>query len=489
MNKIDIVLISDDNYSLPARVAINSIIRNNSKYLDIEINIIGVELSSENINQFCLMSTSLVKISVLNKGNEYSHLGKEHPFVSKAALFKFEIPNIFPEKDKILYLDCDIIVTDDISQLFEIDITDFYAAAVKDMAATVTEKHNEKMNHLHYFNTGVTLLNLSKMRTDDITSKLFLVKTQGKFEHFMDQDEFNFVFEEKVKFISPAYNLMAANLNYEIKDIADFYGLPEFQMSEVLKKPIILHLTNMKKTWNTTRASKFEHWFKYVLPEDLGLCLKNYFSNYIEISDFKNMISETDKKMTYIISQLEQKLAEAEQTTIAAETRAQEAEAHANKSQTDLDVVQAANHRHWQLADARAQQIQAIYQSHSWRITAPVRWCGHQVRLVRQHALALRLKALLKKIVRFLIKCVIAFLGTHPGLRHRCVAIAQRFGIYNYLRSFYFRCYGQQDPMNSSRVLGRSADFNLTVDQLTPRARQIYVDLKAAIERRQRDDS
>jgi len=163
------------------------------------------------------------------------------------------------------------------------------------------------------------------------------------------------------------------------------------------------------------------------------------------------------------------------------------ADTYAKSLVKEIEQLRAVNHHHMQLAEARARQIQAIYQSHSWRITTPLRWCGHQVRLLRQHGLALRLKALLKKIGRFLIKCVIAFLSSHPGLRHRCVAVAQRFGIYNYLRSFYFRCYGQQDPMNSPSVLGQSAVSNATLDQLSPRARQIYADLKAAIEHHRKE--
>ena len=155
----------------------------------------------------------------------------------------------------------------------------------------------------------------------------------------------------------------------------------------------------------------------------------------------------------------------------------QQAEAKAQRAETLAHQAEAKAQR----AETLAQQIQSNYQSHSWCIAAPLRWVGHQVRLLRQHGLGLRLKALIKKIVLPVVRYGAAFLYARPGLRHRCVALIRRFGLYDFLRSFYFRLSGQQDFRNSPSVLGQSAESNLTVDQLSPRARQIYADLQAAI--------
>ena len=47
------------------------------------------------------------------------------------------------------------------------------------------------------------------------------------------------------------------------------------------------------------------------------------------------------------------------------------------------------------------QQVVDIYNSHSWRITAPLRWIGNQVRLLRMHGIRKRLVAFWKKITLF----------------------------------------------------------------------------------------
>ena len=93
-----------------------------------------------------------------------------------------------------------------------------------------------------------------------------------------------------------------------------------------------------------------------------------------------------------------------------------------------------------------------------------------------------------KKLLSYPFALAVHFFRKRPGFRLRCVALIKRFGLYDTLRSFYSRCSGHQDHENSPNVMGQGAVNNSSVDQLTPRARQIYADLQAAIERRQKEN-
>ena len=157
--------------------------------------------------------------------------------------------------------------------------------------------------------------------------------------------------------------------------------------------------------------------------------------------------------------------------------------------QAEAMARQAESRAHQAEAMARQAEmlLNSIYVSHSWRITAPLRWCGHQARLVRQQGLALRLKALVKKIVRQSVRCGAAFLTARPRLRLGCIALISGCRLYDSLQAFFSRCSAQQDSGNSPSGMEQSAASNPTVDQLPPRARQIYADLKAAIERRRKE--
>lgn len=78
------------------------------------------------------------------------------------------------------------------------------------------------------------------------------------------------------------------------------------------------------------------------------------------------------------------------------EAKTQQAEARATQLQSELDAVYAANHHHWQLAETRAQQIEAIYQTYSWRITAPLRRVRSAAGGLTPRAFKPRIKVLLQ---------------------------------------------------------------------------------------------
>ncbi len=147
------------------------------------------------------------------------------------------------------------------------------------------------------------------------------------------------------------------------------------------------------------------------------------------------------------------------------------AQAELRIAQADSRIAQA------ELRATRAEmERQALYASRSWRITAPLRWPGIQARLLRQYGLVVRLKMLAKKIIRPIARRGVAFLSARPELRLRCVTWAKRFGLYESFRAFY-------SWVASPSMLGQSIVSDLTLTQLTPHARHIYADLKAAIEK------
>lgn len=174
MNQINIAFICDNNYALPARTAINSIIKNKDTNSFVKIYIIGVELSAENIAHFQKISGKDVAVQLIEKANIYQDVGLNHIYVSKAALFKFTLAKIIAE-DKVLYLDDDVIVEQSLTDFYNTDISQHYAAVINDFLA---EKYgdNKRLNHKNYFNSGVMLLNLRKLREDNIPTKLLEYK-------------------------------------------------------------------------------------------------------------------------------------------------------------------------------------------------------------------------------------------------------------------------------------------------------------------------
>lgn len=260
---LNICFICDEPYALPTMVAIQSIKEATKPETLINIHVVGTELSNDTINSFKKLSSPNITINALNIPNQFSYIPTHHQHVSKAAMLKFALPRLFPNLDKLLYVDGDMLFFSDLTPLYNTNLSRNYAAVVPDMAAEINGHHHTKLGLKHYFNSGMMLLNLKKMRLDNLTDTLIQNKLNDSNQHFMDQDTLNKTFKEKVIYVSPKWNFMPRNLNFDLKEIALFYGLTLKEVSDIYKNYNIWHLTNKQKPWNFPDAIGFKIWWKY----------------------------------------------------------------------------------------------------------------------------------------------------------------------------------------------------------------------------------
>ena len=144
--------------------------------------------------------------------------------------------------DVVFHIDSDTVVVDDISDIFNIDINDYYCGAVRD-----------KIVSLGYFNAGNVLFNLKKMREtiiDDRDTMYVLFerlnrKLEGNKGFLWEQDVLNKAFEGNVKYIPYGYNFLV-NIygQYSFNELIRIYG--EKVISDNLK---ILHYASYPKPW------------------------------------------------------------------------------------------------------------------------------------------------------------------------------------------------------------------------------------------------
>jgi lipopolysaccharide biosynthesis glycosyltransferase len=119
--------------------------------------------------------------------------------ISIAGYNRLLVTRLLPkEVNKIIYLDCDIVLNDDIDKVWEIDINNYLLAAVRD--GIYVE---------NYFNSGVMFLNLKNLRDFDFYSKWkdYVIKHPNISKlKYPDQDILNDVTKGKVLFLSEYYN-------------------------------------------------------------------------------------------------------------------------------------------------------------------------------------------------------------------------------------------------------------------------------------------
>lgn len=113
----------------------------------------------------------------------------------------------------VLYLDADIIALKDISPLFDIDLDNYYLAAVQDpllpkiLDGVVNYRDLVIPRDVKYFNSGLILFNINKWNSDDITLKMLeKLRDNKNYVRFWDQYIFNIFFWDKWKELHGSWN-------------------------------------------------------------------------------------------------------------------------------------------------------------------------------------------------------------------------------------------------------------------------------------------
>ncbi|MBE6733068.1 MAG: glycosyltransferase family 8 protein [Ruminococcaceae bacterium] len=195
--EIPIFFSTDDNYIPYLDVAITSLITNASKDYDYRIIILNTGLKSENIakvklNQCDRFIIDFVDISD-NVENIKSHLKNVYHF-SIVTYYRLFIASLFPQYDKILYLDCDLVVLDDISKLYNTELGQNILGAVSDQYVSNTKEFRRYVEKAigvdpdTYFNAGVLVINLKEFRRNKIEEKFIKLITEYDFD-LLDPDQ------------------------------------------------------------------------------------------------------------------------------------------------------------------------------------------------------------------------------------------------------------------------------------------------------------
>ena len=191
------------------------------------------------------------------------------PRYTEAASLRLLLPELLPELDKILYLDCDIIVRQDLARLWEeIDLGDNYLGAVYEAAI---EGQAERFRALgcdpaKYFNSGFLLMNLKQMREENVSEKL-LEACRVPYLEFPDQDALNQVCQDRVLPLSPLYNSIRTFFIPKYKP--DFIRQYGEGLWERVQREATIHYTG-GKPWNLFTVQFGAWWRVYdTLPAEI----------------------------------------------------------------------------------------------------------------------------------------------------------------------------------------------------------------------------
>ncbi len=306
---IPIVFLTDNTYAVPTAVAIQSLIVNWAGSLPLRIYVVVHEVCEDYRERLLRFRSESVSLELIDSDFDSSSLVDYYDkgsYVSATSMLKFCIPRLLPQDDTILYLDGDILIRKDLSPLTQIDVSDYYAAAVEDLAAVKSVKLHDLVGVVRYFNSGVLLLNAKRFREEHLEEMMFALGLEHPDYMCRDQSVFNKGFLEQVLWLSPEWNLMMYNLrhaNYSMVLVNTFYDTEFENLEEMERQAALIHLTNKYKPWVYEDAYCSDEWFSFYRQTpfaDLPIRLRTIEEDIVEMKRLAVQNSHIVRRLGFI---------------------------------------------------------------------------------------------------------------------------------------------------------------------------------------------
>lgn len=287
---IQIVLSTDPDYVIPTYITIYSLLKNHKGNRPIRIHILvpGNPNYSYDIFSHLQKEFKNMSLEIIQASNCFDNVSFIHRHIKVPTMYRLLIPDLLLDIEKCIYLDSDLVVERDITELFDSDIEKCFVAGVREYAIEDAPKYLPKIPD-KYVNAGVLLMNLDRIRREEKATILVKVGQSNNFL-YNDQDAINVVFDGGVELIPPKYN---HNRGLWIKDIR--YPLGDYDRKELLearKRPIIVHYTGHMKPWNCRYCPTKKRWMRYINMQSKEF-REEFVTPFLEINRNKEEFSLT----------------------------------------------------------------------------------------------------------------------------------------------------------------------------------------------------
>lgn len=301
---IPIFFATDDNYIPFLEVALRSLIDNSSKSYKYNIHILNTGLIEENKNAILGLCDDNFKISFEDISDCIEPIKNSLKNVYHFSLityYRLFIEKLFPQYDKVLYLDCDIAVLGDISKLYNTNLYGNLVGAIQEQVINSNDTFKEYalcgvgVVPEKYFNAGILVMNLKKFRQEKICEQfMYLINTYNFDVVDPDQAYLNVLCKDQVKYLPNGWN--KASLPNKLEGDLN-----------------IAHYALYKKPWQYDDVINGEYFWAYAekcTMYDKILKVKNAFTEEkrkakenanIDIVEHANRIINSDKNMCSVL--------------------------------------------------------------------------------------------------------------------------------------------------------------------------------------------
>ncbi len=252
-------------------VAIISLISHASKENDYIITVLKNDISEESQEILKKHAAENVKIEFFDVKELLEPVKDKLPemfYFSVAAYFRLFIETAFPQYDKAIYLDSDVILLKDIAELYDTELGDYLVAAAYEQNTDRSPMFTNYVENIigipyyTYFNSGVMVMNLKEFRNYKVQDRFIDMLTTYNFDSLApDQEYLNVICHGRVKRLPTGWNKHS------------FPEPPEGELN-------LCHYALSNKPWFYKETINGEYFWEYAKESEFYDSLKEGLENY-----------------------------------------------------------------------------------------------------------------------------------------------------------------------------------------------------------------
>jgi lipopolysaccharide biosynthesis glycosyltransferase len=264
---------ADEDYVMPLAVMLTSLVARLDSRRALSVHVIdgGISLADRDRLAGSLERPNVRIEWVPGRSSSRSELpvwGRLRPAVYE----RLAIPDCLPDSvGKAIWLDCDLVVEEDLARLWDTDIGDRHALAVQDMIVPYVSSPMGVARHAElgisgsskYFNAGVMAVNLALWREHDVAARVMAyLERYWDDVFFLEQEGLNVVLAGKWGELDPRWN---QNAGVSGRSFHRAGHLDETTYARVVNDPWIVHFTGNLKPWGAYREPRSRAlYFRYL---------------------------------------------------------------------------------------------------------------------------------------------------------------------------------------------------------------------------------
>lgn len=213
---IPIFFASDNNYYKFTSATLQSIMENANPNFEYAVYVLNVDITEETKKKaYSANIKENFKLEFVDVSSYYDSIKDSLPirdYYTKVTYFRFFIAEMFPQYDKAIYIDSDVIVPGDISEFYNTDLGDKIIGACNEQAMIQVDifgryvNENLGLDRYHYFNAGHILINCELFREECVLDQFINLLNVYECKVTQDEDYLNIICYNRVKWIDGAWN-------------------------------------------------------------------------------------------------------------------------------------------------------------------------------------------------------------------------------------------------------------------------------------------